>query len=537
VADEPTTFWDMRAKLTQPEKPRPAKSDEPWTVAAYAARVDAALKKGLPATLEVRGEVSSWTVNSRSGHAYFSLKDDRSKLDGIIYQGKLRQIDVKPEVGDEVVITGRAGYYGPFGKLSFTADDLRPVGEGALEAAFLKLKATLEAEGIFDKNLKRGVPKFPETVGIVTSRDAAGLADVRKVLAKFSFLTVLLIPVPVQGKSAADRVAAAIAHLNAHQGDLGGLDLLLLIRGGGSREDLWTFNEEVVARAVAASRIPIITGIGHETDVHIADLAADYHAHTPTQAAQTAIEHWKTAADSIDRSAIVLRRNMRLSINDKRRPLRDWATRELFVRPIDRIVERRRQDVEIADGNLFRSWQATHRQIIEQLSDLQQRLARHEPAAVVRANRQRLQRATEALDRAAANRAAAGRRAVEAATASLRATRPDVLLRQSRRDVASLAHRLHAANPTRQIAHRRDDLQVLADRQAASLQRLLERRHADVAATTRQLAALGPEQVLRRGYTLTLATNGDVIRHADDVAVGEEVQTRTSSGTFRSRVL
>jgi len=338
----------MRAKLTAPPR-RPAapeptsqtKPAEPWSVSEYAGHVKTALRRHLPEAISVRGEVADWNVNRRSGHHYFSLKDQNAKLDGIVYGSRARGLDFVPTTGDEVVVDGSASFYAPFGKLSLIVESVRPAGAGALEAAFQRLKAKLLAEGLFNDERKRPVPSYPTRIAIVTSAGAAGYQDVRKVFRAYPHLTLMLYNVAVQGDAAAREVAAAMSHLGQRHGDVGGVDVVLLVRGGGSREDLWAFNEEAVARAVADCPLPVVTGLGHETDTHLADLAADLHAHTPTQAAQLVAASWRNAADRVDQLAIVLRRGMRDAYRDARDDLRQISRHEVFRRPLD-LVERRR---------------------------------------------------------------------------------------------------------------------------------------------------------------------------------------------------
>jgi exodeoxyribonuclease VII large subunit len=212
-----------------------------------------------------------------------------------------------------------------------------PAGRGALELAFRQLQARLTAEGLFDADRKKPTPQYPSRIVLLTSRATAALQDMLKVLRRFPWLNLMVYHVPVQGEGAGPKIAEAIDHLSRRAADIGGVDVILLARGGGSLEDLWSFNEEIVARAIAASRIPIVTGIGHEVDCTISDLVADHHAHTPTEAAQVISQNWKRAADLLAQSEARLRGIVRQTALDYRNRLEAIHRHEFFRRPMDGI--------------------------------------------------------------------------------------------------------------------------------------------------------------------------------------------------------
>lgn len=230
----------------------------------------------------VGGEISNLT-RAASGHWYFTLKDAGAQVDCAMFRGRAALLDWTPREGMQVEARARVTLYEPRGRFQLNVDTLRPAGLGPLYERFLKLKARLEAEGLFDPRAKRELPRDPRTVGVVTSLAAAALRDVLSALARRDpSVAVVVYPVPVQGADAAPRIAAMLATASARAE----CDVLLLVRGGGSIEDLWAFNEEPVARAIRASAIPVVAGVGHETDVTIADFAADRRAATPTAAAE-----------------------------------------------------------------------------------------------------------------------------------------------------------------------------------------------------------------------------------------------------------
>lgn len=230
----------------------------------------------------VEGEVSNFAAPS-SGHWYFTLKDGQAQLRAVMFRGRNRLVVNPPADGFKVVCRGTVSVYPARGEVQFIVDSLAPAGIGSLQVAFEALKARLAAEGLFAEGRKRPLPGFPRTVGIVTSRTGAAIHDMLNVLRRRApGIRVVLRPVRVQGEGASGEIAAAIADLNRQ----GVADVLIVGRGGGSLEDLWAFNEEVVARAIAASAIPVISAVGHEVDFTIADFVADLRAPTPSAAAE-----------------------------------------------------------------------------------------------------------------------------------------------------------------------------------------------------------------------------------------------------------
>jgi exodeoxyribonuclease VII large subunit len=242
-----------------------------------------ALESQLP-LLWVEGEVSNF-MRAASGHWYFSLKDASAQVRCVMFRGRNQFADFTPVNGDHVEIRALPSLYEARGEFQLGAEAIRRAGAGRLYEAFLKLKSKLEAEGLFDPLKKRALPRFPRRIGIVTSPQAAALHDVLTALARrMPGLPVVLYPTPVQGTGAGAQIAAAIRTAGARAE----CDVLLVCRGGGSLEDLWAFNDEAVARAIAASPMPVVSGVGHETDFTLADFAADLRAPTPTAAAELA---------------------------------------------------------------------------------------------------------------------------------------------------------------------------------------------------------------------------------------------------------
>lgn len=235
----------------------------------------------------VEGEISNLSTPS-SGHLYLTLKDHEAQLRAAMFRPQARLLRFRPENGMQVVCRGRVAIYRQRGELQLIVEHMEPVGVGSLTVAFEQLKERLRAEGLFETARKRQLPPFPRTVGIVTSATGAAIRDMLNVLGRRATgLRILVWPVRVQGEGAAEEIAAAIQGFNRH----GTADVLLVGRGGGSLEDLWAFNEEVTARAIAASTIPVISAVGHETDTTIADFVADLRAPTPSAAAELVVRN------------------------------------------------------------------------------------------------------------------------------------------------------------------------------------------------------------------------------------------------------
>lgn len=277
----------LRMAVFEPPAPPAAAALRPvWSVAALLQATGDALAARFGA-VAVRGELSGF-VRAASGHCYFSLKDAGGS-GGVLRCAMFRRaaalVDFQPADGQQVELRGRLGVYEARGELQLVVESLQRVGAGTLFEEFLRLKARLEAQGLFDAARKRPVERLPRALGVVTSLGAAALRDVLTALARRApHVHVVVYPTPVQGAEAPPQIVEALATANRRAE----VDTLLLVRGGGSLEDLWAFNDERVVRALAASRIPVICGVGHETDITLADLAADLRAPTPTAAAELA---------------------------------------------------------------------------------------------------------------------------------------------------------------------------------------------------------------------------------------------------------
>ena len=294
-----------------------------FTVSDLAGAIKRALEEGF-GFVRLRGEVSGFRGPHASGHCYFGLKDDKAKIEAVIWKTTWQRLKVKPEDGMEVIVQGRVTTYPGSSKYQIVIESLEPAGLGALMALLEERKRKLAAEGLFEEARKKPRPYLPRLVGIITSPTGAVIRDMLHGFEERFPTRVIVWPVRVQGESCAHEVAAAIAGFNAITpgGRLARPDVLIVARGGGSLEDLWGFNEEIVVRAVAASTIPVISAVGHETDWTLIDLVADARAPTPTKAAEWAVPKFAELAESTEKFGLRLVAAARRSLQSSRTHLK-----------------------------------------------------------------------------------------------------------------------------------------------------------------------------------------------------------------------
>ncbi|MDP1977044.1 exodeoxyribonuclease VII large subunit [Undibacterium sp.] len=356
-----------------PESPytTPVNTPPVMTVTALNQAVAQLLERNLPLTW-VSGEISNFT-RAASGHWYFTLKDSGAQVRAVMFRGRAQYADFQPKEGDKVEVRALVTLYAPRGDYQLSVEAIRRAGVGNLYEAFLRLKAQLTQEGLFDPERKRPLPAFVKTIGIVTSPQAAALRDILIALHRRApHVHIILYPTPVQGEGAGMKIAQAIASAAAREE----CDVLLVCRGGGSMEDLWAFNEEVVARTIVNCPMPVIAGIGHETDFTIADFAADLRAATPTAAAELAAAPRDAWLQLLQRQVQILSRCMHRQLDDQAQTL-DWQSRRLLS-PKAAIAARRLQLANLA-RNLSHSASLPILQARHELMQLTQSWQAHKP--------------------------------------------------------------------------------------------------------------------------------------------------------------
>src|SRR5215203_5897674 len=291
----------------------------------------------------VEGELSNCKTWN-TGHLFFTLKDDRTQIKGVIFRSALRYLKFKPADGLRVVARGRVSVYEPKGEYQIVCEHLEPQGLGALQLAFEQLKKRLQQEGLFDRDRKRPLPALPRKIGVVTSLDGAAIRDIIKVLSRrYANAHLIIRPVRVQGEGAAMDIARGLRAI----GRVPGVDVVIVGRGGGSIEDLWAFNEEVVARAIALSPVPVIAAVGHESDVTIADFVADLRAPTPSAAAEMVVAAKDEFCSRIDRLTGRLRAAARGGLQRRRAAVHVLSSRRGLAGFAARVGMRGRHAAEL----------------------------------------------------------------------------------------------------------------------------------------------------------------------------------------------
>ncbi|HEY1208095.1 MAG TPA: exodeoxyribonuclease VII large subunit [Terracidiphilus sp.] len=342
----------------------------------------------------VEGEISNYRP-APSGHVYFTLKDAEAQLGVVLFRRQAMLLRFRPEDGLHVLVRGRVSVYEQRGQMQLVAETMEPVGAGSLQLAFEQLKARLKAEGLFDAERKRPLPAFPRTVGIITSPTGSVIRDFLNIVARrHSGLNVLICPVSVQGDSAPAEVEAALAELNSS----GLVDVIVVARGGGSLEDLAAFNSEQVARAIAASRLPVVSAIGHETDFTIADFVADLRAPTPSAAAELITEAQHKIAEYLAEQSHRLERAARFQMLQARQRL----TRLPVSRAEGRVNTLLHRLAQRLDELSLRMETAASEQLRRQqrdVADLRAAVLRHDPRQQLGAARERLAACRTHLDR------------------------------------------------------------------------------------------------------------------------------------------
>lgn len=350
-----------------------------WTVSEVNAYLRALMESDTNLQgLLVQGEVSN-LARPRSGHIYFTLKDQGGSLRCVMWRSRAEALDFDLQEGDAVEARGSISIYEQRGEYQLYVDVLRPRGEGRLYQEFLQLKARLEAEGLFDAEKKQPIPAWPRTVGIVTSGSGAALQDMLDTLRRrYPLVKVLLSPTVVQGESAPPQIVKALDRLIAHQPDV-----ILIGRGGGSIEDLWAFNDETVARAVFSCPIPVISGVGHETDFTIADFVADHRAPTPTAAAEVAVPDQSDLRASLAELEGRLIRRAQGVLAEQHRRVEDLDSRMALFSPMI-LIQNGRQRVDELSSRLTRTLQGWINLSRQQTLSLKARLESLNPEAILK---------------------------------------------------------------------------------------------------------------------------------------------------------
>ncbi len=411
----------------------------------------------------ISGEISNFTQPA-SGHWYFTLKDDTAQIRGAMFRNSNRRVTFRPQHGQQVLVRASIKLYEPRGDYQIIVESMQPAGEGLLQQKYEQLKARLQAEGLFDSEFKKQLPSSAHTVGVITSKTGAALHDILHVLNRRDpSLPVVVYPTAVQGDDAPGQIVRAIELANRRQE----CDVLIVGRGGGSLEDLWSFNDERVARAIFASVIPVVSAVGHETDVTIADFVADLRAPTPS-----------AAAEMVSRNQLELLRQLQ---NGQQR---------LEMAMDYYLANRNRRFTQ-----LFHRLQQQHPQL---------RLARQQ--TVLERLRQRMNQAVESH------------------------------LKRAGQHQIRISQRLNQQTPQSRIHRAQSHMQQLEYRLTQNMHERLGSTRERFGNAITHLEAVSPLATLARGYSVTTASDGKVLKQAKQVSPGDVLTTRVSDGWVESEV-
>lgn len=454
-----------------------------YTVTQVNSLVKEVLESGLPGRITVSGEISGWKQH-HSGHCYFSLKDEGSALPCAMWKPRAARLKFRPENGLAVCATGSVSVYVPQGRYSMVIEEMTPAGLGALQLAYEQMVRRLRAEGLFADEHKQPIPTYPERIGILTSESGAAVHDIAdSVHNRWPPTRLYLYPVSVQGEGAAEQIAAAIRDLNRCNKRLK-LDLLIVGRGGGSLEDLWAFNEEVLARAIFDSKIPIISAVGHEVDVTVADGVADARASTPTKAGIVAVPDMREVLADLLHQERRLASQARSCLDLSAQHLQTVLASSVFRNPVLPIRTREQHVDELVSDLADSVWAG----LVEGRADLQglyEQVVKIEPHRLL------------------------GRWAV-------------VLGELQGRSSAALQRRVDRAGV---------GLDQMNARCNAAFTAVMNHGRMQLAAQEGHLAGLDPRSVLKRGYSITRnKQTGRVVRTLDDIEIGESMVTELATG-------
>ena len=453
-----------RSPAAQSSRGLSTSGEKPLTVTQLASTIESAIKSTFPTKVRVIAEISS--VTNRT-HYYFTLKDQNATISAVLFASAAKRSRSIPTHGQQVIATGKLDYYAPSGRLSLIVDKLEPVGEGDLEQRYKALCEDLRVRGWFDPLTKKPLPIFPRSIAIITSATGAALQDVLDTANKrCPAVNMLVVDARVQGDQAKSQIASALNQISK-QHEILGIDAIILTRGGGSLEDLWAFNEPIVAKAIHDCPVPIVAAIGHETDTTIAELVADERAATPTQAAMKLVPDRAALYEQMDSLTRRLTRELTTTLAHHTNHLNRLSTAGPLANPA-RLIESSASKLPALTHRLSAAISQSQSSSAKTLDSLALRLAKHQPAAV-------------------------------------HATR--------REHIAGLTKLLHNAIHIR-----------------------LSRLDAQLSASQRELNAIGPRQVLARGFSVTTSANGKLVRSTKDLKIGDQLTTHLQDGQVHSTV-
>ncbi len=504
----------QQAQAPIKKEPLRKKSEKPviLTVTGLNRSIKFALADFFPGRILVEGEISNYKEHG-SGHVYLSLKDQTSTIAAVMWRTTASKLKFIPENGMSVIATAKLEVYEPQGKYQLILEKLEPAGVGALELAFRQLADKLEKEGLFEHSRKKPLPPYPMTIAIITSETGAAVQDICQTLKRrWPFARKLLYPVTVQGSGAAQEIALAIKDINARNNELK-VDVMIVGRGGGSLEDLWPFNEELVARAIAGSQIPIISGVGHEIDTTISDMVADVRAATPTAAAELAVPVAHELKLNLQEYSRVLSYDIKEIVGKCSENLEMIIGRPFFAQPMSMLNIPRQQldELQVKLENQIITRISRNRQILEHFHA---GLRKIEPHSRIGSLKLGLENTRHQL--------------AKILNSSL-TSRNNVL--------GSLQMRLERKSPERSIAIGQQQLVSLSERLNKAITNEIKEANSTMNQYQQLLKNLDHRQVLKRGYTVTRLKNTDtIIKASKDLVPDTIVTTEFIDGTVDSKI-
>ncbi|MCM2291717.1 exodeoxyribonuclease VII large subunit [Allorhizobium sp. BGMRC 0089] len=458
--------------------------------------------------VRVRGEISGYRGPHSSGHAYFSLKDDRARIDAVIWKGTFSKLKYRPEEGMEVIATGKITTFPGSSKYQIVIEQLEPAGAGALMALIEERKRRFAAEGLFDPARKKKLPFLPKVIGVITSPTGAVIRDILHRISDRFPVQVVLWPVKVQGEGSGDEVARAIAGFNALEeaGDIARPDVLIVARGGGSLEDLWSFNDEAVVRAAAASTIPLISAVGHETDWTLIDYVADVRAPTPTGAAEIAVPVRAELEAELASLAARLSGAVNRQMDHRRQSLKALAR---ALPSLDQLMALPRRRFDEAASGLGRGLELN---TMMKRRSFERAAAKLSPETLQRRLSERRQRVSE--------RSALAERIIERLV-----ERQKSRLGRFDATLTAVPSRLKA-----QIERSADRLGNLTHRADSAMKHECARRGTALAAQERMLLSLSYKNVLKRGYAVIRDEDNRPVSRAGALNDGQSVAIEFADG-------
>ncbi len=485
-----------------------------YTVAELSLAVKDLLESRFP-DVWVTGEVSNFRA-AASGHLYFTLKDTSAQLRAVCFRNQARYLKFKPQDGLSVIARGHLSVYEARGEYQLYVEYLEPAGLGALQFAFEQLKQKLAAEGLFDLARKKPLPTLPRAIGVVTSPTGAAVRDILRVIRRrFPNMNIVLFPAAVQGDGAAAEIVEGIEYFNQHPI----VDVVIIGRGGGSLEDLWPFNEEIVARAIAASQLPIISAVGHETDFTIADFVADMRAATPSAAAELVVHRKEDFLAEIQNRVRHMSQNLRLRISEARGQLTQLQLHRALLHLPTRVLERV-QRLDDAMTDMERSLRARLETGRRRLLEVTAQLIRFEPKRVLEIRWVQIQQRKAQLDRTESEM----NRLIGARLNASREAWVGISSGITRYDIrGSLRLRVAA------VQEREAGLQ-------GGIERIITERRHRLEHFASLISERSPLTILNRGYSITRDANNNIVRDAAHVEIGDELSIRLARGELGATV-